>query len=233
MINEIWLETFDKASSAEKNQLTRCINTLLAHTFLLSEAYDEASEMMKSNSDYRLADRYFEWLHDYLAISGWELVKDRNLGVIYVENVLGFNRLQLGSLSTLVLLTLRLLYDEEREKLTLSKSIPFYTHQVVERLINFNALRRKPADRDLIDAFRLLSRFNIIQKLQGNWQEPDCRFLVLPSICLVLSGDAISRIYQSIQSLDGTSEADGQTGSDQLELDSLEPDTLLGEDENL
>ena len=231
MINEIWLETYDKASSAEKNQLTRCVNGLLAHTYLLSETYDETSDMMKSNSDYRLADRYFEWLHAYLAIAGWELVKDRNLGVIYVESLFNYNRLQLGSLSTLILLALRLLYDEEREKLTLSKCIPFHTHQVVDRLVNFNALRRKPADRDLIDAFRLLSRYNIVQKLSGNWQDADCRFLVHPSICLVLSGDAISRIYQSIQEQDNRNDEVNAADSEQLQLDGLEPDTILGEDE--
>jgi hypothetical protein len=90
MINELWLETYDKFSQAEKNQLMRCINSLLARTYLLSDVYDEASGMMKSNSDYRLVDRCFEWLHDYLALAGWELCKDKTLGVIYLESLYNF-----------------------------------------------------------------------------------------------------------------------------------------------
>ncbi len=240
MINEFWLETYDKISTPEKAQLRRCINGLLAHTFLLSEVYDDASGLMKGSSDFRLVDRFFDWLHDYFAIAGWDLVKDRNLGVIYLETAHDYNRMQLDSLSTLILLTLRLLYDEEREKLTLHKSIPFEMHQVVSRLLDFNTLKRKPADRDLVDAFRTLSRFNIVQRLSGSWQESDCRFLVQPSICLVISGDAISRIYQSLQGLDGFDgigldgtdrPGAGARGAEQLELDGLESDASLEEED--
>jgi len=229
MINDLWLETYDKASSTDKAQLSRCINNLLARTFLLSESYDEATGLMKGNSDYRLVDRYFEWLHDYLAIAGWELLKDRNLGVIYIENNNNQNRLQLGSMATLILLTLRLLYDEEREKLTLRQAVQLTVADVVDRLLVFNTLKRKPSDKDLLESFRLLSRYNIVQKLAGEWTEANCQFLVLPSIALVLAGEVIGRIYQTL--LAGEAEEEGDSGREiQLTDESLADEPLNGEE---
>ena len=215
-MNELWLETYDKMSSSEKNQLVRCMNSLLSRTFLLSETYDDNEKLMKGNSDYRLVDLYFDWVHSYLSIAGWDLIKDRNLGVIYIESSYSYNRLSLNSMTTLILLTIRLLYDEERDKLALRKEISLSTGDVVTRLLSFNALKKKPSDKDLQDALRLLSRYNLIIRISGNWQDAQCQFLVLPSIQLVLEGDAISRIYQSLQNND--EDASDQVSADDGEL---------------
>ncbi|MDD3504779.1 MAG: DUF4194 domain-containing protein, partial [Eubacteriales bacterium] len=90
-------------------------------------------------------------------------------------------------------------YDEEREKLTLQNAVNITTSQVVDRLIHFNAFKRKPSDKDLTDALRLLSRYNIVQRLSGEWAAADCQFLIMPSVSLLLSGDAIGRIYRSLE----------------------------------
>ena len=214
MINELWLEAYDKMTASDKSQLIRCTNQLLARTYLLSEQYDDAADMMKSNSDYRLVDRHFDWLHDYLELSGWNLVKDRTLGVIYIESLYNYNRLQLNSMTTLILLTLKLLYDEEREKLTLQSVVSMTTAQVVDRLIHFNAVKRKPSDKDLTEALRLLSRHHIVQRLSGEWSEADCQFLIMPSITLLLSGDAIGRIYRSLEEANGIDESQLDTEND-------------------
>lgn len=205
-MNEIWLETYEKMTSGEKSQLARCINLLLSRTFLLSETYDEKEKLMKGSSDYRLVDLYFEWVHTYLAMAGWELLKNRNLGVIYVESNFSYNRLKMNRMTTLILLTIRLLYDEEREKLTLRKEILMSAGDVVSRLISFHALKKKPSDADLQDSFRILARFNLIKKISGDWQDAQCQFLALPSLQLVLDGSVIARIYDSLQGEDENSE---------------------------
>jgi hypothetical protein len=210
----MWLEIYDKMPSSDRGQIIRCVNQLLARTYLLSESYDDSAGMMKSNSDYRLVDRYFNWLHDYLELSGWNLVKDRALGVIYVESTYNYNRQPLNSMTTLILLTLKLLYDEEREKLTLQNAVSITTSQVVDRLIHFNALKRKPSDKDLTEALRLLSRYNIVQRLSGEWAAADCQFLIMPSVSLLLSGDAIGRIYRSLEDENSADNSDNTGNPD-------------------
>jgi hypothetical protein len=217
-----WIEQFQKLSSSEQNLFRKCVNGLLAKTFIVSEVYDEVSAMMKSNPEYRFIERSFELIFTYLSFAGWNLIKVRNLGVIYVECVYEYNRLQLNSMTTLFIYTLRLLYDEEREKLTLRTAIPVTTYDVVSRLLTFSTLKRKPSEKDQSEAFRLLSRYNVIQKISGTWEEPECKFLIFPSIMMVLPNDTIGKIYSSL-------EADINSGN-QIGIEELDQEVIRGED---
>ncbi|HEY9060065.1 MAG TPA: DUF4194 domain-containing protein [Pseudobacteroides sp.] len=228
-MTNLWIEEFEKLSISEQNMFRKCINSLLAKTFAVCDTYDEATGMMKSNPEYRFIDRNFDIINTYLSYAGWNLLKDRNLGVIHIESEYEYNRLHLNSITTLFIYTLRLLYDEERENLTLRSTIPVTTYDVVSRLMTFNTLKRKPSDKDLSDTFKLLSRFNIIQKLSGDWTEPDCKLIIFPSILMVLPNDSIGRIFASLQ--ENFDAGDQPNTSAQDEFDELEPDVIRGEED--
>ncbi len=222
-MTNLWTEQYQKLSISEQNLFRKSVNGILAKTFIVSEIYDENVAMMKSNPDYRFIDRNFELIFTYLSFSGWNLVKERNLGVIYVESEYEYNRLQMNNMSTLFIYTLRLLYDEEREKLTLRMAIPVTTYDVISRLLTFNTLKRKPSEKDQSEAFRILSRYNIIQKISGSWEEPECRFLILPSILMVLPNDNVGRIFNSL-------EMDLDSGN-QISIEDMDnQDVIRGED---
>lgn len=219
---DTWTEQFQKLSISEQNLFKKCVNGLLAKTFVVSEIYDETAAMMKSNPEYRFVDRNFELIFIYLTYAGWNLVKDRSLGVIYVESEFEYNRLQLNSMTTLFIYTLRLLYDEEREKLTLRAAIPVTSYDVVSRLLTFSTLKRKPSEKDQVEALRLLSRYNLIQKISGSWEEPECKFLIFPSILMALPNDAIGRIYSGLES-------DINSGN-QVSIDEIDQEVIRGEE---
>lgn len=221
-MTNLWTDQFQKLSVSEQNLFRKCVNGLLAKTFIVNESYDEATAMMKTNPEYRFVDRNFELIFTYLSFAGWNLVKERNLGVIYVESEYEYNRLLLNSMTTLFIYTLRLLYDEAREKLTLRAAIPVTTYDVVSRLMAFSTLKRKPSDKDQREAFRLLSRYNIIQKISGSWDEPECRFLIFPSILMILPNDTIGRIYSSL-------EADINSDN-QVSMEEIDEEATYGED---
>ena len=205
-MNEFWVETYEKMDSADRTRLTRCIHMLLGHTFLLSDVYDEEEKAMKSNSDYRLVERYLDWVRTYLEMAGWTVLQNRNLGVIYIESQYGSDRVRLNQITTVFLLAIRLLYDEEREKLAIRKEITLTTEDVVGRLLSFGTFQKKPSDTDMTEAFRVLSRYNLIHRIEGDWKEAECRFLVLPSVALALDGEVIKRIFDSLSSTE-----DGET----------------------
>jgi hypothetical protein len=197
-IGEDWLVEYDKMGEGERKQLVRCINGLLARTFLVADVVDEGTGGLRSNPDYRLVDRHFEWVEAYLAVGGWTLAKDRMLGVMHLSSEFEYNRLQLDGMTTLVLYTLRLLYDEEREKLSLRSTVALTVWDVVDRLQSFRAVDRRITDQAKHDAFRVLARHGIVSRISGKWHEADCRFVVLPSILLAVPSDAIGRIYSSL-----------------------------------
>mgnify|MGYP000871809599 FL=1 len=219
MIDAQWLENYDKLSSADRDLFAREVNTLLARTFLVRDRYDSAVGEIRASAAYRFVDRHFDLFSDYLALAGWHLVKDRHYGVIYVESDYGQNRRRLNLFQTLVLFCLRLIYDEEREKLTLSNEIQTTSFEVAARLMNLEARRRKPADRDIQEALKLLSHHQVIQKIDGSWTDEQARLLILPSILFVLPNQKIADVYRQLNPSDGEDKEEPQPEEADLEAD--------------
>ncbi|MDD4503519.1 MAG: DUF4194 domain-containing protein [Clostridiaceae bacterium] len=213
----MWNELYDKLTNSEKEEYKRLLNYLLSHTFVIRDIYDVKESMMKVNSEYRFVERNFELFEGYLAFAGWMLQKDNNYGVISLANTYEYNRVRLDRNSTLILYTIRLIFEEEREKVALRNEILTTTGQIVHKLITLGLIKKKPSDKDLIDALRLLSNHNIIQKVSGAWEEADAKLLILPSILFVVTNEKISRMYEMIGAEDADiSEAEAEAAMTEL-----------------
>ena len=150
---------------------------------------------MKVNPDYRFVERHFELFFNYFFYSGWAVNKDNQYGVISMENIYEYNRLKLDRFTTLMLYTIRLIFEEERERISLRNEIMTTTGQIIHKMITMNIFKKKPSDRDISESLRLLSNHNLIQKISGQWENADARIMILPSILFVLTNERISRIY--------------------------------------
>ncbi|HHY82020.1 MAG TPA: DUF4194 domain-containing protein [Clostridiales bacterium] len=192
----MWIESFEKLNNSEKEEFKRLANLLLSKTFVTRDYFDLKEGMMKISYDYRFVERHFELFSRYLSYSGWEISKDNQYGVISVENIYEYNRQKLDRFSTLLLYTIRLIYEEERERISLRNEIMTTTGQIVHKMITLNVFKRKPSDRELSEGLRLLSYHNLIQKISGVWESADAKILILPSILFVVSNEKISRIYE-------------------------------------
>ncbi|NLM79494.1 MAG: DUF4194 domain-containing protein [Ruminococcaceae bacterium] len=214
MIDAQWLEAFDKMNSADRDLFAREVNTLLARTFLIRDRYDNSVGEIRASAASRFVARHFDLFSDYLSLAGWHLVKDRHYGVIYVESDYGQNRRHLNLFQTLVLYCLRLIYDEEREKLTLNNEIQTTSFEVAARLMNLEGRRKKPADRDIQEALKLLSHHQVIQKIDGSWTDEQARLLILPSILFVLPNQKIADVYRQLNPSDDESERQEEDDDD-------------------
>ena len=145
------------------------------------------------------------------------LQKDSNYSVISLVNAYEYNRVRLDRNSTLILYTIRLIFEEEREKVALRNEILTTTGQIVHKLITLGLIKKKPSDKDLMDALRLLANHNIIQKVSGAWEEADAKLLILPSILFVVTNEKISRMYEMIEAEDADiSEAEAEAAMTEL-----------------
>ncbi|HBQ64039.1 MAG TPA: hypothetical protein DD727_03775 [Clostridiales bacterium] len=225
----MWVDAYEKLNHSEREEYRRLLSLLLAKTFLLRDVFDAREGMMKVSPEYRFVERNFELFSEYLAFGGWEIRKDSQYGVISLENAYEYNRIRLDRITTLFLYTLRLIYEEEREKVTLRNEIMVQTGQLIHKMLSLNIIRKKPPDRDLASGLRQLGDFNIIQKIAGNWQDPETRFLVLPSILFVVTNERISRMHELLQN--AGEEAPEGTGP---EADTAEvPDPIRGEEDDM
>lgn len=191
-------EKFEKLSMTEQDSFKRMINWFLAHTYLLQANYVFDDSMKRTNPDYLFVERNFELFQEYLEYSGFRLERDSNYGVIFISSDYEFNRVKFDKATTLMLYVLRLIYEEEREKLSLSKDIFTSTGDLVHKMISLGVMKKKPANLVLRDSLRTLNRFRIIEKPDGSWEAADTKLLILPTIFFIVTNERISNMYKLI-----------------------------------
>jgi hypothetical protein len=189
-------ELYQKLTNSEKEEFKRLLNLLLCRTFIIRDIYDLKEDMMKINPDYRFIERNFPLFLEYLSCAGWTLEKDSNYGVISLNNSYGYNRVRLNRNTTLILYILRLIFEEEREKVLLRHEVTTTTGDLVYKMLNMGLINKKPSDKELIDSLRQLSGHNITGKVDGSWEDVNTRLIIYPSILFVVTNEKISRIYE-------------------------------------
>jgi len=191
-----WQEEYNKLNSSEREEFSRILNLLMAKTFILRDKYEDREKKTRISIEYRFIERNYDLFREYFKLGGWELQKDNNYGVISLFNIYGTNRARLDKITTLILYTLRLIYEEEREKLSLKREILTSTGDVIKKMINLGLLNKKPSDKDMISSFSLLKNFNIIDKIEGRFEDPETQIIIYPSILFIVTNDRISSIYE-------------------------------------
>ncbi len=201
---------FEKLTMTDQEKFRRIVNMLLAQTFLLQVDTSSEDALRRTDPDYLFAERNFALLTDYFSYAGFTLEKDDNYGVISLHSTFDFNRRRLDKFTTQLLFTLRLIYDEEREKISLSKEIFTTTGDITHKMLTLGVLSKKPANLQLHEALRTLSSFRLIAKSSGAWEDAETTIRILPSILFVISNEQITSIANMVQD-DNTGETEAET----------------------
>jgi len=194
----MWNEKYDLLTNNEKERFTKIVNYILNKTFLLRETYEEKDRIGKISADYRFFERNFEIFQDYLDIAGYSVLKDDAEGIISITNIYFTNLLRVDKFTTLFLLTLRQMYDEEKEKAPSSNAIFVRGSDIIIRMIDNKLLTKKPTIKDMTDVLRLLIRHNVIAKFDGNIEDSNVILTIYPTILKVVSNEKITAIYDNM-----------------------------------
>jgi hypothetical protein len=211
----MWEQDWEKLSDKDREQFARIVNLLFQKTFLVRDEVDAKSHGIIINRDFRFLERHFPLFANYLCISGWEIQLDGHRGVAALYNRFGLNHRRLDKQSTYILYTLRLIYEEQLEKLTLRKEVTVSVGEMVEKMFHLGLLDKKPADKMLREALGALKSSNIIGKLDGAWTNPDTRLVIYPSIQSLVTNEKIGELYEIVANrCDGEEEDDETVGQD-------------------
>lgn len=202
----MFIEKYNELTNLERENFKRILSLILSKTFVVNRIYDRNQNMFKSNSDYRFIDRNIELFREYLDIAGFRLVKDSNYEVIYIENEFGYNKKRLDKNTTIFLYGLRLKFDEDRESIKLNTDTIITVSDLIKTLIDVGAYTKKPSDVEIRTALSNLIHFNIIQKIDGILEKPETKLVILPSILFVITNEKITKLSQSINTLEETEE---------------------------
>ena len=202
----MFIEKYNELTNLERENFKRILSLILSKTFVVNRIYDRNQNMFKSNSDYRFIDRNIELFREYLDIAGFRLVKDSNYEVIYIENEFGYNKKRLDKNTTIFLYGLRLKFDEDRESIKLNTDTIITVSDLIKTLIDVGAYTKKPSDVEIRTALSNLIHFNKIKKIDGILEKPETKLVILPSILFVITNEKITKLSQSINTLEETEE---------------------------
>lgn len=192
-------EKFNSLSTEEQGSFRRIINWFLAHTFLLESNYSFNDGLRRVNQDYLFVQRNFDIFTEYLSYSGFKLERNDDYGIISLGSEYDYNKARIDKLTTLMIYTLRLMFEEERERLSLRKDVFVTVGEVVARMIALGVIPRRPSNVALIDSLRTLNKFQVVDKGEGEWENPSTSLFVKSTILFIVSNDSIANIYSFVE----------------------------------
>ena len=191
-------KNYENFSDAEKERFSKMANYLLNRTFVTRETYEAKDKIGKINADYRFIERNIETFNLFFGIAGYELSKDDSDGIITINSLYPTNLLRLDKFSTLVLLTLRQIYDDAMEKAA-SRNVTFVSiSDLIVKMIDNKYIAKKPTVVSMVETLRTLIRHNIIARYDGSLEDSSAILTIYPTICKVVSNEKINIIYNNL-----------------------------------
>lgn len=188
---------FNTMPEEEQVELTHVIQTLLRQTFCLERKYDKHTERFVFNREYRTLSQHFEFLEAYFQVAGIQIQENIQSGVIYItgEQVMAE---RLTKLSTIYLLILKLIYDEQMASASTSVNIYTTLGEVNSKLGSFQILKDRPSPTELRRTLALLKRYQILEVLDPVEEtQAETRLIIYPCINMALMGEHARSLLES------------------------------------
>ncbi|URN93100.1 MAG: DUF4194 domain-containing protein [Candidatus Pristimantibacillus lignocellulolyticus] len=193
-----FLETYVGFSESEKELFAKVINVLLSHTFVVRDSINPKTYSISTNRDFHFIARYQDEIQEYLLLSGWKLEIDEVYGFCSVSNTFGSQRKTLDKLETVILYVLRLIYEEDREKLQLSHYVITSIGELMGKIELFRLYEKIPKKTHLNEALQTLKYYHIIERMDGNDMSEDSRIVILPTILQLINNEKLRNLESLI-----------------------------------
>ena len=188
-------EQFAQLSGSDQTRFAEIVNKILLKGFVVRDIFDSREKIIRVNPDFRFIERQFDLINDYLKFSGWVLNKDLILGVFYLVNTFEDNRIRIDRETSLVLFTLRLIYEDEKEEggSSSTQSIYMTTPSLIKMMVDHGITMpgKRLTGRLIGKSLRFLNNHNIISKVSGSYDEGNVSFYILPSIKYAIDNEKI------------------------------------------
>ena len=189
-------DEYEKLSDKDKEKFGRVINNLLAHTFILKQ--DFTAEGMKFNEDYYFAAANIDLVNSYLEVIGCRADNNTLYGVFCLSAFPDSARKHFSKLSTQMIYTLRLIYEERRDALD-SAYVSITAGELVTKMMETELIDRKTSNKDITLALRNIKDANVIEKGKGSFDNESTRIMILPSILMLLSETKLRETFDKLR----------------------------------
>lgn len=184
------MELFEGMLQKEKDEFRRVCNKLMSTCFICRQNAD-------TKSDYYFILRQKPVFARYLDVLGYTLEINEEYGVIQLVNRENYNHLHLKLYESIILLILRILYDEKKRELSLS-DVVINIGDIQEKYLSLK-IRDKQIDKTTMNnALRLFKRYNLVAILDKDLLKEESRIVIYDSILMAVRVEDIKRASDMI-----------------------------------
>lgn len=182
------LDPIGELTDSEMDLFRSAAQTLLSRSFIVRGLNRDDTLWDFSIRNIRLLEAWF-------ACAGIQLKRDEMLGVISLRPG-SFMRARLGKEETCALLVARLLFEEKRTELSLSRFPSVRVFDLVQRfraVIGYELKKTR-----LVDILRAFGRWQLLLA-DGDLSDPETVLVLYPSLALALDQAAVDEILAAAQ----------------------------------
>jgi hypothetical protein len=212
-------EQYYELKNSEQEQFRQIVNFLLNSNYMLGYNYANKNKLRTPNRDYQFLLRHYDLFLLYFEIAGYELKKFDDYSVVALSNIYKENHLRLDKFTTMTIYFLRLVYDEFKEKNPNSEVVYLTTEAIVKKMIEVGVVTKKPPVSMIVETFRILNRYNIINRLDKTFEDFSATIVLLPTIIYVISNEKINAIHSAVfASGDDATDSEENESKDEVEV---------------
>ena len=187
------MEYLEGMLQKEKDNFGRVCNRLLGTCFL-------CKGNQNTRADYYFVLKYRKEFKEYLGVLGYRLEINEEYGVIQLTSPRGINRMNLKLYDSIILLILRILYDEKKRELSAIEEVIVNLGDIQDKFISLK-IRDKMIDKTTMgNALRLFRRYQLIELLDSDLKNEESRVLIYNSILMAVRVEDIKSVYEKVDS---------------------------------
>ncbi len=184
------MEVLEGLSQKDQEQFRRVCGKLLSSCFICKRNEN-------TKSDYYFIMRLREQMEEYLGVLGLSLEISEQYGVIQLVSREGLGHANLKLADSIILLILRILYDEKKRELSLT-DVVVNVSDIQEKYLSMK-VRDKQIDKTTMNnALRTLKRYNLVNLLDRDMTQEDGRILIYDSILMAVRVEDIQKVSELI-----------------------------------
>ena len=204
------MELLEGMLQKDKDEFKRICNRLLGNCFI-------CKGNQTSRSDYYFVLKYRDRFRSYLDVLGYRLEINEEYGVIQLTNPQNYNHLNLKLFESIILLILRILYDEKKRELSASDEVIVNLGDIQDKYLSLK-IRDKMIDRTTMrNALSLFRRFQLVETLDKDLSNEESRILIYDSIVMAVRVEDIRQAHEKLEAYrkgKGTNEEADETEAD-------------------
>ena len=203
------LEFLNDASGKDLERFKSVCNQLLSRTYVVRTLYQPGKGRV-DNPDYIFLAIHYEQVQEYLSLLDWQVRRDDLNGYFYVQNTDEANRCNLNKKETGILLTLRMIYEENQERLGLEQDVICTVRDVLEKAVtDYAVLTARPNMDEVKRALTLMENHSVIQRIEGKLNQGQCKIAILPTILTAVSSEKLHEVVMILRK-GGTGDEEAQ-----------------------